>query len=398
MCRGEWSIPMRLANETRANNDGRIICLPCSRRLKSSGRSNPNATYNLDDSYFESITTEAQAYLLGWFASDGAIRKGSISLFVHSKDATTLTALRNELCRELPIRSKKPALVGFTVSSQRLVRDVCRLLDIVPGKKSHTVGFPMLSDEVLQWAFLRGLFDGDGSITSIRAALKRKRWPAPRCNLVSNSPRLLDAVAAFCKVPAYRGRDVLEWGGANALDFLGRLYKNATIALSRKRDLYLDWCCWTPIRTGSGGQGAFPLFRWARTLPNAVPPSKRAESDSGFDLTLVAHSHSHGNVQFFRTGLRVQPEFGWYFDLVPRSSISKTGYVLANSVGVIDRGYTGEILVPLIKVDANACDLELPIRLVQIIPRPIIAAELVEVQEFDDTARGADGFGSSGAR
>jgi dUTP pyrophosphatase len=92
----------------------------------------------------------------------------------------------------------------------------------------------------------------------------------------------------------------------------------------------------------------------------------------------------------------VQPAFGWYFDVVPRSSISKSGYMLANSVGVIDRGYTGEILVPLIKIDPSAPDLKLPARLVQMIPRQIIAAELVEVEAFDETVRGSSGFGSTG--
>ena len=70
--------------------------------------------------------------------------------------------------------------------------------------------------------------------------------------------------------------------------------------------------------------------------------------------------------------------------------------MLANSVGVIDRAYTGEILVPLIKLDPNAPDLALPARIVQIIPRPIIAAEIVEVDDFDTTLRGDGGFGSTG--
>jgi dUTP pyrophosphatase len=131
-------------------------------------------------------------------------------------------------------------------------------------------------------------------------------------------------------------------------------------------------------------------------MPGAVAPSKRAASDSGFDLTLIDRWKTHGAIEFFRTGIRVQPAFGWYFDLVPRSSISKSGYMLANSVGIIDRGYTGEIFVPLVKVDPNAPDLELPNRLVQIIPRQIIAAELVEVTEFEDTVRGDGAFGSSG--
>ena len=396
-CKRTWSIEERLANETRTKNGGRVICSRCSIATKRSGRTNPNARYALDDAFMDGIDSEVKAYLLGWIASDGSIAKNTISIYVHRRDRVTLEALRDLLCRELRIVSKGD-LLGFAINSNQIVAAVCRHLDISPGKKSSTVGFPTLATAELTWAFVRGFFDGDGSISSLDASLRRAErrggWPTPRCSITSNSVRMLDGIAAFTKVPGTRSRDQLQWQGAGALDLLGRLYRGATIRLTRKHDLYLDWCVWTPaIRTHTP---AHPLFRWARTHPEASAPAKAAPSDSGFDLTLIARAHTHGSVEFFRTGIKVQPAFGWYFDLVPRSSISKTGYMLANSVGVIDRGYTGEILVPLVKVDPNARDLALPARLVQIIPRTIIAAELVEVSDFDETLRGAGGFGSSG--
>lgn len=398
-CRNQWRIEERLANETRARNDGRIICVYCSRQLKYVGRGNPNCRYrDLDDSFFEHVDTEAKAYLLGWIASDGAITKNSLSICVHRKDQPTLARLRDALGVALSIRAKKgTALVGFTINSQTIVNDVCRWLQIAPGKKSGVVGMPNLETPELTWAFVRGVFDGDGSISSIEAATKRARgkgWPAPRCSIANTSMRLLDGIAAFTRIPASRTRDQLYWGGTNALDFLGKLYAHATVFLSRKRDLYLDWCNWVPA-TNYKAPRVHPLFQWAKVLPNAVAPSKEFASDSGFDLTLIERAKQHGMVEFFRTGIRVQPAFGWYFDLVPRSSISKSGYMLANGVGIIDRAYVGEILVPLIKIDKDAPDLELPARLVQIIPRPIVAAELIEVDELESTARGSGGFGST---
>ncbi len=399
-CRREWDIEERLANETRAKNDGRMICQFCSIAAKRPGRTNPNTkSRDLDDRLFETVDSEAKAYVLGWIASDGAIRTSTISLHIHEQDRATLARLRDVVCPALPLRPKKPRLVGFTINSQRIVRDVCRWLEIEPGKKAAGVGFPKLSSEALQWAFLRGMFDGDGSISSIDASTRRATqegsgWPAPRCAIATTSAKLLDEIASFSRVPAHRGKQAIEWNGSNALDFLGRLYGGATLFRPRNHDAYLDWCSWVPaIRSTTPPH---PLFRWARTLAEAVPPSKAAISDSGFDLTLVERAHRHGAVEFFRTGIKVQPAFGWYFDLVPRSSIAKTGYMLANGIGIIDRGYTGEILVPLIKVDQAATELKLPIRLVQIIPRQIIAAELVEVGDFDETSRGAGGFGSTG--
>jgi deoxyuridine 5'-triphosphate nucleotidohydrolase len=391
-----WTIPYRVAHDTRARNEGRIICVFCSRALKNSGRANPNCAYpTLDDGFFSRIDSEEKAYLLGWIASDGAIQPGTVSLYIHRHDEPTLYLLRDVICPELPVRSKKRNLVGFTISSQRIVRDLCRLLRIAPGKKDAVVAFPDLDDDRLRWAFLRGFFDGDGSVSTPRPKGRHHTLPYPRCDIASTSPRMLDTIQAFCGIPSARLRDRLEWWGNNALDFMSRLYDGASLYLSRKRDLYIDWSCWVP---GLGGppRQVSGLFRWVRTRPDAVAPFKARASDSGFDLTLIDRAHGHGPIQFYRTGVKIQPAFGWYFDLVPRSSIVRAGYALANSVGVIDRTYVGEILVPLVKIDREAPELALPARIVQIVPRPIVHVQWQEVDSLDATARGEGGFGHTG--
>lgn len=401
-CRGHWEIEQRLADESRARNDGKIICIYCSRQLKSTGRSNPNCRYaELDDTFFATVDTEAKAYLLGWIASDGSITQNSLAIYIHEKDENALRQLRDAVCSTLPLKPKKNTpLIGLTINAKAVVADVCRWLKCEPRKKSGVVGFPDLANDALKWAFVRGVFDGDGHVSSIEAATKRssgkekKGWPAPRCGISNNSKALLDEIRTFAKIPAYQGPDVLAWTGSNALDFLGKIYDGASIYLSRKRDLYLDWCAWMPV-VSRWMAPVHPLFKWSKVHPSAVAPSKEFASDSGFDLTLLEKTKEHGMVEFFRTGIRVQPAFGWYFDVVPRSSISKTGYMLANGVGVIDRAYVGEILVPLIKIDPNAAPIQLPARLVQMIPRQIVHAHMVEVAELESTARGDGGFGST---
>ena len=291
---------------------------------------------------------------------------------------------------------EEPAARGFAFSSREIVSDVCRWLGISPGKKDSVVSFPELANEDLKWAFLRGYFDGDGSVSSLKAA--RALSPYPRCSIASTSESMLHAIQSFCGIPCHRGKGHLEWSGNNALDLMARLYDGAPIFLRRKRDLYLDWSTWVPGLGGGGNHGRELQFRWVKCLAEARRPTKAHASDSGYDLTLVQTAHRTGRVQFFRTGVKVQPSYGWYFDLVPRSSISKTGYMLANSIGIIDRTYVGEILVPLIKIDDGAPDLQLPARVVQLIPRPIIHAEFVEVSRLDETERGDGGYGSTGRR
>ena len=391
-CPGTHAISRRAEQTNRARNGGRYLCLPCSRRLTFSGRANPNARHmTLDDALLDTIDTEAKAYLLGWIASDGSVRKGTVSIQTHRKDRLVLGSILRSVGAELPV-AETPDRAGISFNSQQIARAVCRHLRIVPGKKSQTVGFPDLATDALRWAFVRGFFDGDGHVA------KPGTRTAPRCGITTNSADMRAAILEFCGIPAYHNPKggQLEWNGNAALDFLGHLYDGAAVYLVRKRDLYLDWCMWVPSLGGSGRHGDEDLFHWTKTRPDAVAPSKERVSDSGFDLVLLEPVKQMGDVTLYDTGIRIQPAFGWYFDLVPRSSISKTGYMLANSVGVIDRTYTGPVLVALRKADPDAPDLELPNRLVQIIPRPIVHVRWQQVDALGETARGAGGFGSTG--
>ena len=79
----------------------------------------------------------------------------------------------------------------------------------------------------------------------------------------------------------------------------------------------------------------------------AQVPSRAHNTDTGYDLTFIGVEKIVGDVIVFNTGISMQPSNGYYFEVVPRSSISKLPLSMANSVGVIDESYTGEILVPV---------------------------------------------------
>ena len=135
-------------------------------------------------------------------------------------------------------------------------------------------------------------------------------------------------------------------------------------------------------------------FKYFKTDPDASPPYKARMSDSGYDLTLIKLIKKINNIEFYDTGIAVEPPLNMYFDLVARSSISKSGYMLANNIGIIDQGYRGNIIVPLIKIDSNFPDLELPIKLVQIIPRHI--EHLIPIESnLQNSHRNDKKFGSS---
>ena len=368
----------------------------CSRKCRGilcktvyKGGGNPNSRHPIDTTWMKSVDTEEKAYFLGWVASDGHVRKDSIVIEVHDRDSACIGQLAK--IANVPVTYRKNRVV-IRVYSKDWVSDVCRHLSIFPGKKSDVVRAPRLP-KALALAFLRGYFDGDGGILSIEAAAKKSRWPRPVAKIFSNSPQMLGDIREIAESGNVYGSSI-EWSGYEALDLLSKLYDNARLYLNRKRDTYFDWSVWSPGICG--GKSEADGFVWCKSRKDAVPPQKVRASDVGYDLVLLERVKTIGSTEFFDTGVKVKPPYGYYFDLVPRSSLSKTGYILSNSVGIIDPTYVGSIIVPLTKIDPSSPELELPARLVQLIPRRAVHLPIKEVEELGSTERGAGGFGSTG--
>lgn len=254
-----------------------------------------------------------------------------------------------------------------------------------------------LSDDVVFWNFLRGYFDNVGNIYL-------STFETPQCSLSVISDWLFDLIVSKCKIPYRVSNNCFYFNNNNCLDFLGKLYDSSVVHSENKRSRYVELCTWNPIlKDPDKSSRDYPLehdttFKWTKTRPDAVCPKKERVSDSGFDLVILEKVKQIGQVELWDTGIKVFPSYGWYFDLVPRSSIIKTGYMLANSVGIIDRTYTGNVLVALTKIDKDAPDMTSGSRVVQIIPRQIVHVQFdyIDETQLDKTSRGSGGFGSSG--
>lgn len=97
-----------------------------------------------------------------------------------------------------------------------------------------------------------------------------------------------------------------------------------------------------------------------------------------------------------RTGVAVQAPKGYSFLAFPRSSISKTGWVLANSVGVIDNAYRGEIEYRFKKISESAVPFQVGDRIGQLKLVKDYDLVMTPVSDLDETSRGSGGFGSTG--
>lgn len=125
----------------------------------------------------------------------------------------------------------------------------------------------------------------------------------------------------------------------------------------------------------------------------AVIPKFAKEGDAGMDLVAVS---AHQTVDYveYGTGLALEIEPGNVGLIFPRSSISKTGQRLLNSVGVIDSGYRGEIKVRMNHSNKKAYREGDRIAQLVIMETPKIVIE--EVDDLSDSSRGSGGFGSTG--
>jgi dUTP pyrophosphatase len=134
-----------------------------------------------------------------------------------------------------------------------------------------------------------------------------------------------------------------------------------------------------------------------RLIPNVQIPKYANKSDAGLDLIATHISITDLYVEY-STGLAIEIPEGYVGLLFPRSSISKYHLCLANSVGVIDSGYRGEIMARFKKTSDSAHETLYNVgdKVVQLIILPYPSIELEEVDSLTQTERGSGGFGSSG--
>lgn len=137
-------------------------------------------------------------------------------------------------------------------------------------------------------------------------------------------------------------------------------------------------------------------LQYTSSLKNAKLNAPHHDGDVGLDLTcLEVYKKLSDKTTLYETGIAICPPEGYYVEIVPRSSMSKSGYMMANSFGIIDRMYRGTLKVALTKIDETMPNLEFPFTLCQLVLRPAYFMNPVRVDQLTETVRGDGGFGST---
>ena len=219
-------------------------------------------------------------------------------------------------------------------------------------------------------------------------------------NITFYNENTADCIIKLYDIPCIRQKSinnlVIQFNSVNMVDLLGMIYSNYDCPY------YNNYIYTYNNRDGK----SIPCIKVFKTCDEAVIPSKARYSDAGYDLTIIKeHKRLTSNTAIYDTGIKLEIPNGYYVEIVPRSSISRSGYMLANNVGIIDQGYRGNLYVALTKINDETPDItdlanwRLPWKCCQMIVKKQIYSKLVFCDSGQDdiekSNRGTGAFGST---
>ena len=139
-----------------------------------------------------------------------------------------------------------------------------------------------------------------------------------------------------------------------------------------------------------------------RLSKNIELPKYETNGSSGMDLSANIEKQikiEPGKTSMIPTGISVSIPKNFEIQIRSRSGLAaKSQISVLNSPGTIDADYRGELKVILINLGNKTFVVESGARIAQMVLCPIVKAKFKEVDNLDDTDRGASGFGSTGSK
>jgi len=142
-----------------------------------------------------------------------------------------------------------------------------------------------------------------------------------------------------------------------------------------------------------------PVLPVRRLDPDLPLPAYAHPGDAGLDLCAAQDVRlAPGERAVVPTGLAVAVPEGHVGLVHPRSGLAaRQGLGIVNAPGTIDAGYRGEVKVIVVNLDpAEPIALSRGQRIAQLLIQRVERVSVVEVDDLDETARAAGGFGSTG--
>ncbi len=328
-------------------------------------------------SYFEVIDSEIKAYLLGTIVFN--IKKHDDNeIIVQFGNTNGFPSL---IKKELKKFTSEIERDSFIITSDDIINDINKHFDL---NKINIEDFLKNNKREYSIEFLKAFYEKYGNINNDSNI-------NVKCNITAYSKSSLEIFANFFNIPHKFTKifnlEQLIYTNVNIIDLLGIIYKNKNIYIKDVLyDEFLDLL--NNERT---------VLKYMKITKDAITPTKANFSDVGYDLSIIGITKEfNSKTKLYNTGIKLDIPIGYYIEIVPRSSISKSGYMLANSIGIIDCSYKGELFVALTKIDEQSADIEFPFKCCQLIMKKQIFPDMIEVDELEISKRSEGGFGSSG--
>lgn len=208
----------------------------------------------VDESYFKIINSESKAYWLGFLYADGIICDKYIGIKLAIKDYSHLIKFSSSLNATQKIKQiinnsgfgKGNVSCSITISNKILVNDLINLGCI--KNKSKILKFPnenILPENLIRH-FIRGYFDGDGSV--YYTINKKFNYICPSISFTGTENMLINIKRYLIpksksNIYKYKNKDIydLKIGGKNFINEIYEyFYNNATIFLDRKKEKFIE--------------------------------------------------------------------------------------------------------------------------------------------------------------
>lgn len=229
-----------------------ILSILKVRKIERRQRQNCNRKYSLNENFFEKIDSEASAYFLGLMYSDGFVtsRGSAAAIQLAEKDKKILEIFNIHLNSNKPLQFIGKRDVNYsnqfrlTMQSKKIYEDLIKLGCV--ERKSLILKFPTFDKvpENLIHHFIRGIFDGDGSVGFVPSTPDMKQIArfsiAGSYDICSKIRKIFNSEKfGIGKIHSNKNIFEIKCGGPHKIKpIINFLYRDATIFLQRKRDIF----------------------------------------------------------------------------------------------------------------------------------------------------------------
>jgi deoxyuridine 5'-triphosphate nucleotidohydrolase len=311
---------------------------------------------NINTTYFNSIDTDEKAYILGLVCKNNNYVMGL-------NNRTDIKAILSNICCNIDTNI-------IYINDDKILKSI----------KTAIQNFNNFSDECKK-GFIRGLYEINyesliilENIKEIYDNIKDFILNDIKYEIITNDKNE-DTIYFINKYNRNKFLNIIYYSNNN-ITLLNNYYKNKILN-------YLNYK---------------PTIKVYKTDKDAIIPSKAFEEDAGYDLTIIKKIKDfNSKTTLYDTGIKIEVDEGYYTEIVPRSSISKFGYILANNIGIIDNHYRGNLMIALTKIADDAPEIVFPFKCCQLIVRKQVFANLYEITDdnLSSTIRNDGGFGST---